>query len=95
MPIYEYRCGSCGNTIEVIQKFSDRPLRKCPDCAGRLEKLVSRTSFQLRGGGWFAQDYSGRSGSSKPDVKETPAKPEANAKKKDGGGCASGGCGCD
>ena len=69
MPIYEYRCRKCGETTEVIQKFSDRPKRKCPSCAGRLEKLVSRTSFMLKGGGWYAEGYSagkksGNSGSS-------------------------------
>ena len=65
MPIYEYRCKRCGHTLEVIQKFSDRPLRKCPECAGRLEKLISRSSFLLKGGGWFINDYqkSGSTGS--------------------------------
>ena len=57
MPIYEYRCKSCGTVIEVIQKFGDRPLRKCRTCSGRLEKLISRTSFQLKGGGWYAHGY--------------------------------------
>ena len=69
MPIYEYRCKSCGTVIEVIQRFADRPLRKCRSCSGRLQKLISRTSFQLKGGGWYAQGY-GKSGSSK-DSKET------------------------
>ena len=57
MPIYEYRCKSCGKVIEVIQQFSDRPLRKCRTCSGRLEKLISRASFQLKGGGWYAEGY--------------------------------------
>lgn len=72
MPIYEYRCRKCGEVTEVIQKFSDRPKRKCRSCSGRLEKLVSRTSFLLKGGGWYAEGYgagkktggSGSSGSS-------------------------------
>ncbi len=71
MPLYEYRCKTCGRTFEIIQKFSDRPLRKCSECSGELEKLISRSSFQLKGGGWFINDYSSSksaspSGESKP-----------------------------
>ena len=61
MPIYEYRCTSCGEAVEVIQKLSDKPLGKCPRCSGKLEKLISRTSFHLKGGGWFGEDYSRKS----------------------------------
>ena len=57
MPLYEYSCSKCHKTIEVIQKFSETPLSACPECAGVLTKLVSRTSFQLKGGGWYATDY--------------------------------------
>jgi putative FmdB family regulatory protein len=57
MPIYEYRCRRCGQTIEAMQKMSDRPLRKCRNCSGRLEKLISRTSFALKGGGWYSEGY--------------------------------------
>ena len=64
MPLYEYRCRSCKRTVEVLQKLDDRPLRKCEECSGRLDKLVSRTSFQLRGGGWYADGY-GKSSKSK------------------------------
>ena len=60
MPIYEYSCKKCGKHIEVIQKFSDKLLRTCPDCKGRLAKLVSRTSFQLKGTGWYVTDYSNK-----------------------------------
>ena len=57
MPLYEYRCLKCEHVGEVLQKLSDRPLRKCDLCSGKLEKLISRTSFQLKGGGWFAHGY--------------------------------------
>jgi putative FmdB family regulatory protein len=57
MPIYEYRCTKCSDEIEVMQKITDRPLRKCRKCSGRLEKLISRTSFQLKGGGWYDSGY--------------------------------------
>jgi putative FmdB family regulatory protein len=67
MPIYEYQCTECGERLEVIQKFSARPLRTCRVCKGKLEKLISRTAFILKGGGWYAEGYNrGRSGASKP-----------------------------
>jgi len=62
MPLYEYRCTKCGEHIEVLQKLNDRPLRKCTECSGKLEKLISRTSFQLKGGGWFEHGYGNASG---------------------------------
>lgn len=63
MPIYEYRCQACGHQFEKIQKLSDRPLRQCPECKGHVEKIVSLSSFALKGGGWYAQGYSnGKSG---------------------------------
>jgi putative FmdB family regulatory protein len=58
MPIYEYLCEKCGSHIEVIQKVSDPPLKRCGKCRGKLEKTISRTSFQLRGSGWYVTDYS-------------------------------------
>ena len=58
MPIYEYACEKCGSHIEVMQKISDPPLKRCQKCRGKLGKVVSRTSFQLKGGGWYASDYS-------------------------------------
>ena len=57
MPLYEYRCRKCGELTEVLQKLSDPPLRRCRRCRGTLDKLISRTSFQLKGGGWFNEGY--------------------------------------
>lgn len=57
MPIYEYRCRDCGDEFDAIQSFSDRPLRKCKKCGGKLQKLVSECSFQLKGSGWYVTDY--------------------------------------
>jgi len=70
MPIYEYRCDRCGHQFEVIQKFSDNPLEVCEQCQGHLSKLVSQTSFQLKGSGWYITDYARKSGSNAP-AKET------------------------
>jgi putative FmdB family regulatory protein len=64
MPIYEYLCEKCGSHIEVIQKISDPPLKRCSKCRGKLGKTVSRTSFQLKGSGWYATDYSNKNSSS-------------------------------
>jgi putative FmdB family regulatory protein len=61
MPIYEYQCRKCGSIIEKMQRMSDRPLRKCRSCSGRLDKLISRTSFALKGGGWYAEGYGKKS----------------------------------
>lgn len=97
MPIYEYRCKACGHAFERIQRFSDRPLRKCPECAGALEKLVSVSAFQLKGGGWFASDYSRSAASASGDSKEKSGEKTPGGGTKDAGGkssCGAGGCGC-
>ena len=57
MPIYEYQCNKCGNVFEVLQKFSDPPVKKHEKCGGKVEKLISKSGFQLKGGGWFASGY--------------------------------------
>jgi putative FmdB family regulatory protein len=57
MPVYEYECMACGETIEAMQKFSDAPLSVCRECGGQLKKLISNTSFVLKGTGWYVTDY--------------------------------------
>lgn len=57
MPVYEYQCLGCSKHIESMQKFSDEPLTTCPDCGGELKKLISHTSFVLKGSGWYVTDY--------------------------------------
>ena len=61
MPIYEYECTKCGKVEEIFQKFSDKPLVKCRHCAGKLQKLISQSSFHLKGTGWYVTDYAGKS----------------------------------
>lgn len=92
MPIYEYRCTKCGHTFEAIQKMSDAPLESCETCSGRLEKLFSRTSFQLAGGGWYSSGYSKSAGSG-DSGSDSKASSEAPSKPKGSGGCGTG-CGC-
>ena len=71
MPIYEYRCSSCGHELEALQKLSEAPLSACPSCAkDTLVKLVSAAGFQLKGSGWYATDFKG-SGSKPPSTKDT------------------------
>ena len=57
MPIYEYQCDACGVTFEARQKFSDTPLESCRECGGKVQKMISRTGFSLKGGGWYDQGY--------------------------------------
>src|SRR3990167_10016105 len=56
MPIYEYKCQNCG-TFEMTQRITDKSLGKCPTCKGKVKKLISNTSFQLKGTGWYITDY--------------------------------------
>jgi putative FmdB family regulatory protein len=63
MPIYEYQCAKCKKTIEVIQKFSDKPLKKHAGCGGTLTKLISASGFQFKGTGWYVTDYARKSSS--------------------------------
>lgn len=58
MPIYEYTCKSCGHTLEVLQRMSDKPLTTCPHCEKpELQKVISRSGFQLKGEGWYVTDF--------------------------------------
>ena len=57
MPIYEYACDDCGKQCEVIQKVTDEPIDTCPECSGQMHKLISQTSFILKGAGWYVTDY--------------------------------------
>jgi putative FmdB family regulatory protein len=57
MPIYEYECSSCGKRFEIFQKMSEKELTECRVCKGRLQKLISNCSFQLKGTGWYVTDY--------------------------------------
>ena len=75
MPIYEYECTKCGKVEEVIQKFSDKPLTKCKSCSGKLHKLVSQSTFHLKGTGWYVTDYANKSsGSGKTSTQNRKSK---------------------
>lgn len=82
MPLYEYECEKCGR-FERIQKFSDRPVRKCPTCKGPIERLVSAPAIQFKGSGWYVNDY-GKGNGSRPaeSDKPTPATKDSDDAKK-------------
>jgi putative FmdB family regulatory protein len=65
MPVYEYECQECKKVFEVQQKIADKPLRDCPECQAPVKKLMSMSSFQLKGGGWYADGYSSSANGSK------------------------------
>jgi putative FmdB family regulatory protein len=84
MPVYEYECSQCGEIEEVIQKFSDEPLTTCRHCAGKLVKLISQSSFHLKGSGWYVTDYADKSKrKNKTAKKEDGGSTTADAKKPD------------
>jgi putative FmdB family regulatory protein len=101
MPLYEYQCKDCHQTIEVIQKFSDPDLTECGECGGTLERLLSAPAIRFKGAGWYVNDYgksngngtqrnaaeSETNGSSKADKTESkaPSKDSSPAKKAESG----------
>jgi putative FmdB family regulatory protein len=79
MPIYEYKCKKCNKEFEKLQKFSDLPVKKCPECGGKAIRLISHSSFILKGTGWYATDYGGKSnGPSKKDSVVKESSPDAS-----------------
>jgi putative FmdB family regulatory protein len=61
MPLYEYQCKKCAHRFEKIQKFSDKPIKKCPECGGPVEKLLTAAAVQFKGSGWYVTDYAKKS----------------------------------
>lgn len=70
MPIYEYQCRKCGHLAEVFQKFSDAPITRCEVCNGRMKKLISQSTFHLKGTGWYVTDYASKGGTREAKKKE-------------------------
>ncbi|MBE9580389.1 MAG: zinc ribbon domain-containing protein [Proteobacteria bacterium] len=84
MPIYEYECKKCGRMAEIWQKFSDPPLSTCKHCSGELHKLISQSTFHLKGTGWYVTDYANKGGScSASSAGKANKTSEAKAKKTD------------
>ncbi len=90
MPIYEYKCTSCGHKKELLQKMSDAPLTQCPACGkATLSKLISAAGFQLKGSGWYATDFKG--GSKSPKSGEEKGDSKARDESKTGDDSKAGG----
>jgi putative FmdB family regulatory protein len=102
MPIYEYRCESCGHQQEFLQKVGDAPLTVCTQCGKpSFSKMVTAAGFQLKGSGWYATDFknSGSRAAPKAGDGKAEAKPEGKSgegekKAAPAGGCGGGGCAC-
>jgi len=81
MPIYEYECTKCGHLNEIWQKFSDPPLTRCELCQGKIKKLISQSSFHLKGTGWYVTDYaSNRGGNAGKDSPSSPSEKDTGSK---------------
>ncbi len=79
MPIYEYNCKKCGKHHEIMQKITESPLTACPECGGKMKKIISNTSFVLKGTGWYATDYASGTTTSKAAASGNGQKPETKA----------------
>jgi putative FmdB family regulatory protein len=106
MPIYAYKCGSCGHAKDVLQKISDPALSVCPACgAPQFAKQITAAGFQLKGSGWYATDFRGGNSGAKPadkpadapasgaSTESTPAPAKADAPSAAAGGCGAS-CAC-
>jgi putative FmdB family regulatory protein len=82
MPLYEYECEQCAHRFEVIQKFSDPPLERCPKCGGPVHKLQSAPAFQFKGSGWYITDYAKKA---EVPAEKTAPKDGSAGEKKEGG----------
>jgi len=86
VPIYEYQCSNCSEIFEAFQKVSDDPLTECKFCRGNVEKLISQSSFQLKGTGWYLTDYARNKGESsetdKPKTKTAESTEKGSEKTK-------------
>ena len=95
MPIYEYQCRRCEHRFELIQKFSDKPRKRCPECSGTVDRLISPPAIRFKGSGWYVTDYANKNRneedkksneedkkSNKEDKRETASKNKETESKK-------------
>ncbi|MGH8727771.1 MAG: FmdB family zinc ribbon protein [Burkholderiales bacterium] len=94
MPIYEYRCQSCGFQKEYLQKIGDASIASCPECgSASFNKMLSAAGFQLKGSGWYATDFKGKPKTDKKTSEESKeAKPASETEKKPATECGAGAC---
>ena len=80
MPLYEYECKKCGHRFERIQRFSDPPVKKCPECGGKVEQVLSAPAVQFKGSGWYVTDYAKKSSAGSSSKSESESKSESSKK---------------
>lgn len=89
LPLYEYRCTSCGNTFEKIQSFSAEPDRVCPKCGGELIRPITAPALRFEGAGWYVNDYAGKGGAKPADSSPAAASKDGGAESKPASGESS------
>jgi len=82
MPLYEYQCKKCYHRFEKIQKFSDKPVKKCPECGGSVEQTISAPAVQFKGSGWYVTDYAKKSHAPASDSGSKDSKESKKEEKK-------------
>lgn len=82
MPVYEYKCTRCSEQFEVTQKMTDAPLTDCKSCRGELKKLITNTSFVLKGSGWYVSDYPSADRKKAMEAKKSAEKKKTKSEKK-------------
>jgi len=90
VPLYEYQCRKCGHRFEKIQKFSDPEIKKCPECGGKTERLLSAPAVQFKGSGWYVTDYARKSSGESGAKVGSGDGAEGSATKSEGGDSAKG-----
>ncbi|MGA6986836.1 MAG: zinc ribbon domain-containing protein [Terriglobales bacterium] len=80
MPNYEYLCKDCGHRFEQIRKFSDKQLRKCPECGGVIEQVISAPAVQFKGSGWYVTDYAKKGAGSSASASSSSSEGESGTK---------------
>ena len=83
MPLYEYQCKKCGHRFEKIQKFSDRMVKKCPDCGGVVEQMISAPAVQFKGSGWYVTDYAKKPSAGSSSTAESKSESSVSSKDSD------------
>jgi len=77
MPLYEYQCQKCGHHFERIQRFSDPMVKKCPECGGKVEQMISAPAVQFKGSGWYVTDYAKKSSAGSSSKGESESKSDS------------------
>jgi len=84
MPLYEYQCKKCGHRFERIQRFSDPLVKKCPECGGKVEQLLSAPAVQFKGSGWYVTDYAKKPAGTSGSSSDSGGKGESSKESSDG-----------